>query len=1217
MHRTLNPLEHPICLSAPGRISPLSAWNEHVPFAMFLVDLARPRSIVELGTHVGVSYSAFCQAVSELGLQTTCRAVDTWQGDAHSGAYGKDVLAELRAYHEPRYGTFSRLVQATFDEARGEVADGSVDLLHIDGYHTYEAVSLDFEAWLPKLSPSGIVLLHDTTVRERDFGVWKVWEELSARYPHFGFEHGFGLGLLAVGPEQPEGVRALVETKGEEAERIRAFFAGLGGRLSRQLEQQVAREQAHGELARVREQVAQEARAVEEARAAQREAEQHAREAQQVARQREREFQLQRQELGKREVELQEARQSLGRLNGALEQRSAHVSQLETLVANQREELQSVSASLGFRVVNRYWALRERVLPPGTRRGQLYQKGKHRLQRLVSGQVVPQMAEAASGTASEASASSPEAAAGPLVPEKQTPLLPWEHPLTEVSRPSFGRRILLIAELSLPQCKRYRVDQKAEMLTRLGYEVTVLRWQDERQCRTALQLHGLVIFYRVPAFPNVVGLIMEARRLGLPNFFDIDDLIFDVEEYQRNTNLQSLPKEERELLLNGGRLYQQALSLCDNAIASTPTIAERMRAFTRGNVYIVENALDQGILSLSAEMARRPPPVDAHTVTIGYGSGSRTHDADFLVASEALRRVMLRYPQVRLAIHGYLELPPEFAELSDRVFRIPFLEADDYQRALASWQISLAPLETTVFNDAKSNIKYIEAAIFGVPTVATGSGPFREVIEHGRNGMIATTTEEWFTALSQLVESAELRRTMGEAARATVMGRYHPDVLGVERLQPILDHLPAPVAESRPLKVLVVNVLFAPLSFGGATIVAEQLAQELRRDACEVSVFTGIWESNLAPYSVVRYETDGLPVIAVQVQHGGAKGLDHDNPWMAELFGQVLRAVRPDVVHFHSIQKLSASLANACSIEGVPYAITLHDAWWLCERQFMVREDGTYCHQKTIDLRACSKCVPDPGFSYKRTFNLRKVMDGAALLLTPSAFQRELYVANGVDPQRILVNKNGVMLPTRPRAPRPAGRTIRFAYLGGRAVHKGYFWLKEIFEGIKQDNYVLYLTDIQRRMGTSSIEAREWKVSGQVEVVPPYDQTQMDDFFDQIDVLLMPSMWKESFGLAIREALARDIWVITTDAGGLAEDIVEGVNGNLLPMGDTEGYRRAIKALLSHPERLSGYTNPRRKDVRDYATQAAELHGFLARAVGRDEPEHAEAATPRLAAKLG
>lgn len=229
----LSPFTPPPIFWLPDRLSEPNPWVGHIPFAFWLVDAHQPQTIVELGTHSGNSYLAFCQAVQTLQLETRCWAIDTWRGDEQAGFYGEEVFSELSGYHDTRYGGFSQLLRSRFEDAVKDFPDGSIDLLHIDGLHTYEAVKGDFEMWRGKLSDRAIVLFHDIEVCESDFGVWKLWKELGDRYPQFSFLHSYGLGVLGFGCDLSDPLRILFALDRDLAacEDIRGRFARLGNAL--------------------------------------------------------------------------------------------------------------------------------------------------------------------------------------------------------------------------------------------------------------------------------------------------------------------------------------------------------------------------------------------------------------------------------------------------------------------------------------------------------------------------------------------------------------------------------------------------------------------------------------------------------------------------------------------------------------------------------------------------------------------------------------------------------------------------------------------------------------------------------------------------------------------------------------------------------------------------------------------------------------------------
>lgn len=400
--------------------------------------------------------------------------------------------------------------------------------------------------------------------------------------------------------------------------------------------------------------------------------------------------------------------------------------------------------------------------------------------------------------------------------------------------------------------------------------------------------------------------------------------------------------------------------------------------------------------------------------------------------------------------------------------------------------------------------------------------------------------------------------------------------------------------------VIAFNVYFSPNSFGGGTIVAEEVAKQLlMNECCEIRlIFVTVFQSNeYEPYSQVRYVSKGIDVIAINIPENISYIDTYRHDRVAYLVDDIVRQYQPEVAHIHCIQNIGASFIDVLEHNSVKILVSIHDCWWLADNQFLLNKEGKYCFQGKLTDALQYEFTHEPAAAFKRLEYLSLQLSKVDKYLFPSEFQQNLHIENGFDPDKCFVNMNGVSLPLPGfMKKKSTDCKVRFGFVGGPGPLKGSELIRQSFESLTDDannKYELHLVDSARNINRSwSRDYETWNVNGVCRIVDGYTQDSIDEFFSNIDVLLFPSLCKESFGLTVREALVRNVWVIATDGGGTAEQIVEGVNGNIIPISiDSSFLREKIVRCMNRD--WSNYVNPLANEVSGYKKQARELVTLL------------------------
>lgn len=350
------------------------------------------------------------------------------------------------------------------------------------------------------------------------------------------------------------------------------------------------------------------------------------------------------------------------------------------------------------------------------------------------------------------------------------------------------------------------------------------------------------------------------------------------------------------------------------------------------------------------------------------------------------------------------------------------------------------------------------------------------------------------------------------------------------------------------IKILLVNVFFAPQSLGGATRVLIDnfnILKEKYNDNFELVVFTSDSNMQHKAHNLDSYIYQGSRVYRSSVIFRENMDWYPNDRKMQMLFQRILDFEKPDIVHFHCIQRLSGSIVEACIDSKIPYFITLHDAWWISDFQFLVDEKGKVYPNGHID--PYEKISIPNGLSkkesIKRKIYLAKLLFNAKKIFSVSDSFLKIYEANGI--QNIVTTKNGISdtIEWKVKNTEYTNKVV-CGHIGGMSEHKGFNILKEAVSKMKLDNIEFLVVDHSKDEKYEFIE--EWN-NTKVTFIGQVKQEEIVELYGKIDVLFAPSIWPESYGLVTREASACGCWIVASNLGGIGEDVDHNKNGFVIP----------------------------------------------------------------------
>lgn len=350
--------------------------------------------------------------------------------------------------------------------------------------------------------------------------------------------------------------------------------------------------------------------------------------------------------------------------------------------------------------------------------------------------------------------------------ETDYPMTEIDHILEVIKEKENEKSILIIdgVENAIPQCTRYRVLNKAEQLRNFGFQVKTVNLSQFRLLDA--EYASLIIIYRCGYSQLLAELCLLAKKFNKTVLYDIDDLVIDTKYTNQLSYTQQLSKQEKENYDASVDSYGNMLRLCDGAVTSTNKLQMELLDY-QNLVLLNRNVASKELVELS-EAAIQNKQIDPTKVKLGYFSGSITHNENFELIEKDIVKLLKAYSNVELHLVGHLSIPKEFAKFRNQIVLHDYVDWRELPALICQVDINLAPLVDSIFNEAKSEIKWSEAALVEVPTVASNIGAFKDMVEDGITGLLVNDGE-WYYSLEKLIVDSEFRNNLAKNANHFVV----------------------------------------------------------------------------------------------------------------------------------------------------------------------------------------------------------------------------------------------------------------------------------------------------------------------------------------------------------------------------------------------------------------------------------------------------------------